>query len=79
MPLSTDPVPLADLTADQLIGVDLVHALDPARPGYDVWLPVSGPVAPGEGTQVLTVAIDRNKAAEQLAALRGLIRVAAGS
>ena len=64
------PLPLADLTPDHLRGVTQVHASDPARPGFHVWVPVP---ALGRTGDVLDVTIDSAREDEQIAALRALV------
>ncbi|MBN9517864.1 hypothetical protein J0H58_04970 [bacterium] len=73
-PTPPPPLPLADLTPDHLRGVTPVHASDPARPGFHVWVPVPGL---GRAGGVLEVALDSVGGADPVAALRVLIAVVA--
>jgi hypothetical protein len=71
-------VPLANLTPDRLVGVHHVHAFDPFQPGFDAWLPVAADPPAGDTARILEVAIDHARRDDQLAALRAVIRTAAG-
>ncbi len=64
------PLPLADLTPDHLRGVTQVHASDPARPGFHVWVPVPGL---GRAGDVLEVVLDSARAPDPVAVLRALV------
>ncbi|MBN9521495.1 hypothetical protein J0H58_23740 [bacterium] len=66
-------VPVTDVTPELLRYAARVHAFDPARPGFDAWIPIT-PF--DQGGADLNVLIDYAHKDEQLGRLRDLIRLA---
>jgi hypothetical protein len=73
------PVHLFDLTPDHLREVTQVHAYDPStdNTGMLLSIPGRGWMTPGP-ERVLTVYINKGRAAADLTAIRGIIETAAG-